>query len=659
MLENNKLYPLLQINFLFCLLLASVSSSFVLFTLTGLLFRFSVISAIVLWLGVKIKNNDYSFAFLSNKVLLAFIALCLYQLLSIYTSIVPDNGFTFIQERFWLVCILIIFCDLITDKAFERNLHITLQFIIFCTIFYGFYQIYIGMPALQESLDFSPKTFMEERFAVRLNSSEMFSTYAHANLFSLICALLLIYSFLLKTVIWYKAVLIVFCTAGIFYSASRGALVCLLLTAMLFAVIHFIKKRAYSKIVIGSAVLIIGAYFLKDYLVKVFYDSAFIRLGYWQSTWSMIAENPMGVGLANFKEHYFKFMSPLATEVKMAHNDHLQQLAEIGWIGFIFYVLFHVLIFKQCFNFSKNKEEKENLEKTSKNNAFLYASVIFFIFMVFSCLLIQWGAYDLPKYGFLFLFMLLILAFCLNRVYPHLKVEAKHHLGIMLLGIYFILHSSIDFAFYDHYLYLLFLILIFSNIKCKSINVTKSGFLLFSFILFALSMFSFIKYRDKYQGNVLIEVAQNKKDIIECYEYVLKHKESVYLWEALLSKIRGLEKEESIQASGIYVKVLNHCSDLRPNSANLAYNRGIMCEDPNLAHQYFKQAKNVYPLHPKYTYAYAESLDKMGNSKEALIWYKKALKRHHFAYKISKKQWDFKLILLQPDQLEKANRVLF
>jgi tetratricopeptide (TPR) repeat protein len=201
-------------------------------------------------------------------------------------------------------------------------------------------------------------------------------------------------------------------------------------------------------------------------------------------------------------------------------------------------------------------------------------------------------------------------------------------------------------------------VIVFSQFSLKNKFLPKKVFLLLSVILISVSFICFIHFRDIYQGIITTEIAQNKEDIIECMEYNRMHTDSVVLWDTLLKKINTLAREKSLYLEVFYKETLNNCIRLRPNSGNLAFRKGKIETNDKIASNWFLRAQQFYPKNPRYMFAYAESLDKIGKTNDAIVWYKKAIERHHFAKKLSVNQWDFKLILLHSDQIKKANNTL-
>jgi tetratricopeptide (TPR) repeat protein len=59
------------------------------------------------------------------------------------------------------------------------------------------------------------------------------------------------------------------------------------------------------------------------------------RAEYWKATASMVADNPLGVGLGNFSDRYPQYKTPAGGETREAHNVYLGLLAEAGPLGLI------------------------------------------------------------------------------------------------------------------------------------------------------------------------------------------------------------------------------------------------------------------------------------------------------------------------------------
>lgn len=61
------------------------------------------------------------------------------------------------------------------------------------------------------------------------------------------------------------------------------------------------------------------------------------RLNFWQDSWVIVKEHPLGTGLGTFKQIFpvYNESSISEKQVVYAHNDYIQLLVEAGWIGFL------------------------------------------------------------------------------------------------------------------------------------------------------------------------------------------------------------------------------------------------------------------------------------------------------------------------------------
>jgi tetratricopeptide (TPR) repeat protein len=72
-----------------------------------------------------------------------------------------------------------------------------------------------------------------------------------------------------------------------------------------------------------AVVLVAGVFMMRTPSMKY-------RVEYWRAGASMLAENPMGVGLGNFADHYTRHKTLAGTEVREPHNVYLGLAAEAG-----------------------------------------------------------------------------------------------------------------------------------------------------------------------------------------------------------------------------------------------------------------------------------------------------------------------------------------
>lgn len=92
-------------------------------------------------------------------------------------------------------------------------------------------------------------------------------------------------------------------------------------------------------------------------------SSASARLAVWANTIDMVRDHPAGVGINNWKVVYPKYsrsrvideVTSSETHFEEVHNDYLQMMAEIGIIGFAFYLWILVSLIRICWNSPDDK----------------------------------------------------------------------------------------------------------------------------------------------------------------------------------------------------------------------------------------------------------------------------------------------------------------
>ncbi|MDO8722213.1 MAG: tetratricopeptide repeat protein, partial [Syntrophales bacterium] len=92
-------------------------------------------------------------------------------------------------------------------------------------------------------------------------------------------------------------------------------------------------------------------------------ESASARLAVWANTLDLVRDHPFGVGINNWKVVYPEYSrsqiidkaTTSETHFEEVHNDYLQMMAEIGIIGFAFYLWILVSIIRICWKSSDAK----------------------------------------------------------------------------------------------------------------------------------------------------------------------------------------------------------------------------------------------------------------------------------------------------------------
>ena len=139
---------------------------------------------------------------------------------------------------------------------------------------------------------------------------------------------------------------------GVYLSHSRLSVIAIFIGIFVFMFLNYRKHKIISKIVLAS--LIIGIpIFVFFYIYRIQFDNFGQRTEIWQKALVNIKHNPLfGQGLGIFKT--WEITGSL-NNVKwyVCHNDWLERIAEIGFLGLGFMLLVLFRMFRN-FNYSEN-----------------------------------------------------------------------------------------------------------------------------------------------------------------------------------------------------------------------------------------------------------------------------------------------------------------
>lgn len=264
------------------------------------------------------------------------------------------NQLFFIKSFFIYIVVLALFLNHYSnEKLFIKDkLQLILIFILFAFIHIaiGYLAPFLGM---KNTLDAS---FKHEILGIYYNPSFLINTLL------LICPLLILLVNLRKSsdqktklLGWFCLTSLILIFIIILYNKNRAGLVAI---AVLVAYNFYLD---YHKN-INVKILIITIVFSSISLFWVYAnkkDSTQGRFLIAKVTWMMIKENPLfGVGFNNYKaqytqyqKEYFKIQRPekeilLADDNRLAHNEWLQLIAEIGVIGIGIFLFFVYKVFR-------------------------------------------------------------------------------------------------------------------------------------------------------------------------------------------------------------------------------------------------------------------------------------------------------------------------
>jgi len=120
------------------------------------------------------------------------------------------------------------------------------------------------------------------------------------------------------------------------FTGSLGAWIAAAGGAVLFAAL---LSRRRAVLVAVAAAGVVAAVVLVPRVLR--HHSMEIRATYWSAAAKIAAERPvLGVGLNNFREHYYLHRDARQYETAQVHNDYLQILVELGALGLLAFLAF-------------------------------------------------------------------------------------------------------------------------------------------------------------------------------------------------------------------------------------------------------------------------------------------------------------------------------
>lgn len=173
---------------------------------------------------------------------------------------------------------------------------------------------------------------------VRLGEGlQIFSTFIYPNAFAAFLVLLLGLTFGLLWDAWRAgrrgvellspALLCAGAATCLALAHSKGGWMAAAAAAAVFA---WLATRRRGVIVAAAIAAVAGVALLSQT------HSMRVRLDYWKAAAGVFASRPLtGVGLLNFQDHFAEHKGDSPEETRMAHNDYLQVLAEVGVFGLL------------------------------------------------------------------------------------------------------------------------------------------------------------------------------------------------------------------------------------------------------------------------------------------------------------------------------------
>ena len=676
--------------------------SFLPYTLTGLVFRALVTLLLCAW----IASGSLRLAALRSPVLLLFTVLTCYQGLSVFWADTPSLALDFLEGRFWILLLLWTAADFQAADvvAFRRAALRSFYFLALAGAAYGIYQVHVALPYLRTemrgNLPAQGGAYLRALFATRLQSTEMFGTYLYPNLFGAFAALAVLALPVLPTrprwVRWLHPVASALVLYALVASQSKGAwLSCVAGVAVTGATLLWRRRTRGGALLLLAALMAgaIGATVMFPMAVRPSLD---VRFGYWQSALAMLHAHPWGVGADNFQEQYSMFMGPLATEVKKAHNDHLQAACEFGGPGLLLHLAFLLVLLREAgralvapsilpapllsprpslggrggkHEVARMPDVKdphpgplpggEGVGELPRKLALPWPGLLAIAYLAWSCWLMGGGPMDLPSGAPLFLLLLVGFLFWSSRLEP----GAGPWIAALPLAwvACFCAHSCLDFLFYDHSLVALFLILF---VACVPVHAKPStlpvALRLPAMLIFATGAVFFLSRFAALLPCAQVEFAAKlgQEDVAVLEQTAQEWPRELLPWQTLLL----LERQPELRAPGggeqLYRRALEESLRRRPHSSGLLLKAARNCTDARRAEGLYVLACSEYPRHPRYPYYLGLFLLRQGRDHEARSEFKRALALHAQAVAKTARLPDFHLLELAPDEQANAREAL-
>lgn len=624
-------------------------NSFLPFSFHGLCLRLLSLGALLIWFLSSRKKASAGKVW-NYSIWWGWCILTLFQFLVSLNSETPGLALNFLDHRFWISVVLMMLVETLDQPGAKIWFRRCLAACFILGVLYGFYQVWIALPHLRESvagmIDMDSELH-KERFMLRLNSNEMFGSRLYSNLFGLFACVGFFCCCPQMSSLkhpW-RIALGLLMLAALYASHSKGAILVGLCVAGLWIFEELRRRFALS---FFWLILPLGLGVLMCFLLReVLQASVQIRLDYWKVGLEMLGQHPMGVGALNFSEFYGRYMHPMATEVKMAHNDHLQFFCEFGIPGGLLHLMFlGFLIYKtHCV---KTEPEDQSLPSAS---ILWWGFSSFVVYLILTCLQMQLGPWDLPVHGFPFIALGVGAVAWLAHATRFFDQRGWSKWAVLLL----VLHAFIDMPFYDHGLVFLVLVACFldqpgDDFRFKPPVWTWQLCLL---LLLGCGILAIQRYQHMLISDWMgMQKELRKEEVvqqIQSFSFDHQAMEPVYRnWDRLGQPEIGWREEDFLR------KLLS----IRPFNSGyalkLAQSLGTLPE----AEKWYRQALQNHPQQPRYAYHLGVYLRETGRAKESETYLQKALTRHEQAAKLAESNSDFKLHLLQPEQFQKAMELI-
>ncbi len=416
--------------------------------------------------------------FRKTELTIAIVAWILLGFLSFFWA--GDKIQAIYQNMIWLSDLLLFFtlCYWAKEKGILKFFVSLLLSCFMLEVCYSIYQYFIGLPAMRAYIYANPDTikeidlpkYMENFFQTKLRIPHVFGHFTLTNSLGGYCIMYLPLLILLlfqekkgRKMVFF---LVLLSLAALAMTASRGSILSLVVSFGLWG-FTICLKMSPRKLVFSLVFLLASLIFYVLARHTAYLDfigknslSFVMRIAYWEAGFKILADHPLsGVGVGNFKHHYYTYKHPWAEEVNKVHNGYLEWGIETGILGIL------VLLFLVWQIFSSLKKTAHPPENEGNSRLFpgLFWSIAFFSILLLGMLersfevdsLQYWLSSSISKGKTLEIFLpygigiasFVILVFFYNFFYK--MSFACLSTGLKLGMLAFFLHNFIDIDFYE------------------------------------------------------------------------------------------------------------------------------------------------------------------------------------------------------------------